>query len=175
MGKDGSDDMLREVQRTLPRQFSNMSVMSTLGIRPAGTCHYPPEGYARIGQLIYPLVARGNYGKVYKQSITPPDLVSARYTSARRDEIVLEFDQPMAWDEVPVGQFRLDSVPGKVASGAAADKAVTLKLAAPSKARTISYVNGDTWNHRQPILNGLNGIAALTFCKVAILPPKAAQ
>jgi len=170
MGKNGSHDMLREVQRTLPRAFSNMSVMSTLGIRPAGTCHYPAGGYARMAQLIYPLVARDHYGRACKKPITPPDLVSARYTSAKRDEISLIFDQSVAWDNALMGRFWLDSVGGKVTGGAATGKEIRLKLAAPSTARTISYVNGDKWNHKQPIIRGLNGIAALTFCNVPILP-----
>ena len=40
---NGHGDRLREVQRTLPRHFSNMSIMSTLGIKPPGGCHYPPD------------------------------------------------------------------------------------------------------------------------------------
>ena len=170
MGRDGSHDMLREVQRTLPRAFSNVSVMSTLGIRPAGTCHYPAGGYERMAQLIYPLVARDHYARAHKKPITPPDLVSARYTSAKRNEISLIFDQPVAWDNALIDRFWLDSVGGKVTAGAATGKEIRLKLAAPSTARTISYVNGDKWNHKQPIIRGLNGIAALTFCNVPLSP-----
>ena len=35
-GSQGSGDRLREVQRTLPRLYSNMGIMSTLGIKPPG-------------------------------------------------------------------------------------------------------------------------------------------
>jgi hypothetical protein len=92
----------------------------------------------------------------------------ARYTSAKRDEISLIFDQPVAWDNALMGRFRLGPVGGKVTAGAANGKEIGLKLAAPSTASTISYVNGDEWNHRQPIIRGLNGIAALTFCGAPI-------
>ncbi|NQT87373.1 DUF2341 domain-containing protein [bacterium] len=170
MGTGGSDDMLREVQRTLPRAFSNMSVMSTLGIRPAGTCHYPAAGYAKMAQLVYPLVARDHYGVAPKQSITPPALVSARYTSARRDQIALTFDQPVAWDNAVMDLFRLDSAAGKVTAGAATGKEIRLKLAAPSTARPITYVSGEKWRHQMPVLRGQNGIAALTFCNVPLSP-----
>jgi len=34
--------MLREVQRTLPNLYSNMRIMSTLGIVPGSSCHYLP-------------------------------------------------------------------------------------------------------------------------------------
>ncbi len=39
----GNGDMLREKQRTLPRLYSNMDVMSTLGIKPPGPCHLSAE------------------------------------------------------------------------------------------------------------------------------------
>jgi Domain of unknown function (DUF2341)/Concanavalin A-like lectin/glucanases superfamily/Carbohydrate esterase, sialic acid-specific acetylesterase len=52
MGVNGSDNMLREVQRTLPALYSNMSIMSTLGIKPPGGCHYPLAGWAEFARLI---------------------------------------------------------------------------------------------------------------------------
>ena len=36
MGVNGSDNHLREVQRTLRRDFADMTIMSTLGVRPPG-------------------------------------------------------------------------------------------------------------------------------------------
>ena len=89
MGVGGSDNMLREVQRTLPSCFSHMSVMSTLGIKPPGGCHFPPAGYAEMARQICPLLQRDNYGKVFPQSITPANLLAARYTSGKKDEIVM--------------------------------------------------------------------------------------
>ena len=35
-GREGSGDRLREAQRTLPQLFSNLSILSTLGIKPPG-------------------------------------------------------------------------------------------------------------------------------------------
>ena len=169
MGVDGSDNMLREVQRTLPRGFSNMAIMSTLGIKPPGPAHYPAAGYAEMARLICPLVERDNYGKVFTVSITPPDLKRARYASGKKDEIALEFDQPMAWNNALVSQFYLDGEKGKVASGAASGNVITLKLAAASTARTLTYLDSRAWNENN-LLYGENGIAALTFCKVPILP-----
>ncbi len=130
MGGNGSSDKLRDVQRTLPRLYSNMSIMSTLGIKPPGPCHYPPAGYAEMARLISPLVERDNYGKVFDQPITPPDLKKAYYTSDKKDEIALEFDQPMAWNDALASQFYLDGEEGKVASGAVSGNVVKLKLAA---------------------------------------------
>jgi len=169
MGINGSDNMLREVERTLPSYFSNMSVMSTLGIKPPGPAHYPPAGYAEMARLICPLVERDNYGKVFTASITPPDLKKACYTSGKKDEIALEFDQPMAWSDSLTSQFYLDGEASNVASGSVSGKVVTLKLKGASAAKKIMYLDSKSWNENN-LLNGENGIAALTFCDVPILP-----
>jgi hypothetical protein len=167
MGRAGSDSRLREVQRTLPAAFSKMSIMSTLGIDPPGGCHYPPEGYAEFVRLIGPLVEQFNYGVQPTTSITPPDLNRAYYTSAKRDELVMEFDQPVKWDDTLTSQFYLDGTPGKVISGKANGSSVTLKLTGSSGAQDITYINGQSWSQKT-LLRGENGIAALTFSEVPI-------
>ena len=167
MGRNGSDNRLREVQRRLPESFSNMSIMSTLGISPEGGCHYPPEGYAVFSKLIAPLVHQYNYGIVPKTSITPPNLKKSAFTSEEKNEILLEFDQPIIWDEALASQFYLDGEIGKVASGKVSGNTLTLTLTAPSNAKDITYLNGQKWSQKN-ILRGANGIAALTFCEVPI-------
>jgi hypothetical protein len=167
MGRDGSDNRLREVQRQLPTAFSNLSVMSTLGIDPPGGCHYPAEGYAAIARLIAPLVERYHYGKKPDASITPPDLTGARFADAKREEILLEFDQPVVWDDALASEFYLDGEKGRIASGSAAGNLVTLKLKSASPAATLTYLDGASWNPKT-VLRGANGIAALTFCEVPL-------
>ncbi len=169
MGGNGASDMLREKQRTLPRLYSNMSIMSTLGIRPPGGCHYPLAGWAEFARLIQPLIERDNYGRAFTASITPPDLKCAYFTSAQKDTIALEFDQPVQWQNFLLSQFYLDGVKGKVASGSVAGSVVTLKLTATATAEKITYLNDRAWSQNN-ILVGENGIAALTFCDVPILP-----
>jgi hypothetical protein len=166
MGIDGSDNRLREVQRLLSRDFSKLSVMSTLGIDPPGGCHYPPAGYAEIARLICPLIERDLYGKAFESSITPPDLKHASLNAAR-DSIVLEFDQPVVWKDELKDQFTLDGERGKIASGEVAGSRLTLKLTAPSQAKTITYLDSKAWNPKV-LLRGTNGIVALTFCEVNI-------
>ncbi len=169
MGINGSDNRLREVQRNLPKAFSNLSIMSTLGIDPPGGCHFPAAGYAEFARLICPLLDRDHYGKVVTTSITPPNLKRASYASAKRDEIVLEFDQPVKWDNALAGQFYLDGEKGQVASGAGAGNSVTLKLSGVSKAQKITYLDSKAWS-QTTLLRGENGIAALTFCEVPLAP-----
>lgn len=171
MGINGSDNRLREVQRNLPTAFSKLSVMSTLGIDPPGGCHFPAAGYAEFARLICPLVERDHYAKVPTTSITPPNLKRASFAGAKNDEIVLEFDQLVKWDNALLGQFYLDGQKGRVASGVAAGNRVTLKLAAASDAKTITYLDSAAWSQKT-LLVGANGIAALTFCEVTIQPKK---
>ena len=167
MGRAGSDSRLREVQRMLPSAFSKMSIMSTLGIDPPGGCHYPPEGYAEFARLILPLVEQFNYQVKPTASITPPDLQKASYTSSKRDEVKLEFDQPVKWDAALKSQFYLDGEDGKVVSGKSQGNTLILKLDSGSEGQDITYLNGQSWNQKN-LLRGVNGIAALTFCEIPI-------
>jgi hypothetical protein len=156
------------VQRTLPALYSHMSMMSTLGIKPPGGCHYPLTGWAEFARLIQPLIERDNYGKVFSDSITPPNLIKAAYTGDKKDEVALEFDQPVGWQDALASQFYLDGEKGKVAAGSVSGKVLTLKLAAPSTAQRITYLDSKAWNPAN-LLYGANGIAALTICHVQIL------
>jgi hypothetical protein len=167
MTENGSDNMLREVQRTLPDLFSNMGIMSTLGIKPPGGCHFPPEGYAEIAHLICPLVERDNYGKVFTTSITPPDLKKAYFTSNKKDEVVLEFDQPVVWKDLLISQFYLDGETEMISSGSVSGKELILRLKMTSAAKKITYLDSKSWS-QDNLIYGENGIAALTFFDVPI-------
>lgn len=169
MGVNGSDNRLREVQRTLPAAFSRLSVMSTLGIDPPGGCHYPAAGYAEIARLITPLVQRDHYGKRFDASITPPNLKRARFSTTQRNALTLEFDQPVVWNEALASQFFLDGEKGKVLAGSVAGNTLTLSLAESSSARTLTYLDSKAWKPGN-VLRGANGIAALTFCEVSLQP-----
>ena len=58
MGGEGRGDMLREKQRTLPRLYSNMDILSTLGVRPPGPAHFPLKGWAQFAHMLQPLIER---------------------------------------------------------------------------------------------------------------------
>jgi hypothetical protein len=167
MGR-GNGDMLREKQRTLPGLYSNMDIMSTLGIKPPGPAHFPLIGWAEFARMIQPLIERDFYDKTPAGSITPPNLRRAWYAGSAKDAISLEFDQPVVWNDSLIGEFRLDGATNKIASGSASGNVVTLKLKAASAARKISYLDEMSWS-QEKLLIGKNGIAALTFCNVPIL------
>ena len=172
-GRDGSGDRLREKQRTLPHLFSNMSILSTLGVRPAGGCHFPLVGWAEFARLVQPQIERDHYGKAPAASITPPNLRTATFGSAK-DSITLEFDQPVIWADALAGQFYLDGEKGKVASGSVTGNVLTLKLNEASVAKKITYLKEIAWS-QDTLLLGANGLAALTFCEVPIAFSKSAR
>jgi hypothetical protein len=166
-GGTGGGDMIREKQRTLPRLFSNMDCMSTLGITPAGPCHYPLAGWSEFARLMLPLIERDNYGKAPTASITAPNLKQASFAGGAKDTIVLEFDQPVVWNDFAISEFYLDGANGEIASGSVSGNVVTLKLKAPSTAKKITYINENKWG-QDKLIFGANGIAALTFADVEI-------
>jgi hypothetical protein len=163
----GHGDMLREKQRTLSRLYSNMDVMSTLGIKPGGGCHYPLTGWSEFARLMQPLIERDFYGRKVPEPITAPDLKQAYYASTAKDAIALEFDQPVIWVDALAGQFYLDDAKDKVATGSVSGNVITLKLKAPATAGKITYLKELNWNQNDLVF-GKNGIAALTFCDVSI-------
>ena len=146
-----------------------VSIMSTLGIVPPGGCHYPAAGYAEIARLVAPLVERDHYGADFSESITPPNLLRATFADAARTSLVLEFDQPVVWDEALSGQFQCNGRPDAIVSGEVRGDSLILKLRdpAPAGAATISYLDSASWS-QETLLLGVNGLAALTFCEVAV-------
>ena len=140
MGINGSDNRLREVQRTLPDHFSNLSVISTLGIKPPGGCDFPAAGYAEFARLLMPMIDHQLYHRVVDGPITPPNLKRAFFTTEQHDELVLEFDDQVVWSDALTSQFHLDGELKQVASGYASGSRITLKLKGPAKAMTVDGV-----------------------------------
>jgi len=178
MGPKG--DQLREAQRTLPRLYSNMSILSTIGVTESwntyGLCHFDAAGYQQIADLTARLLARDFYSATPANAVTAPNLQRAYYTNGSRNQLALEFDQSM-WSgsfNAATVNFYLDKVAGKVTSGSVAGNVVTLQLSAASTATTIDYVEDNYWNgNAANLVYGTNSIAALTFADVIIGPPAA--
>jgi hypothetical protein len=180
MGGTPAGDMLLEVQRTLPSLFSNMRIMSTLGIVSGssgrGLAHFDMEGYSQLAKLISPVVEQDNYGLAVTKPMTAPNIARAYFTGPARDGIVLEFDQPMAWKDGCKAWIRLGDAPASIESGTVSGNAITLKLTSPSGDKTVAYLSGAAWDGRpDKLLNGANGIAALAFCAVPLAPSATAE
>jgi hypothetical protein len=166
-GGTRNSDKLRDVQRRLSRLYSSLSVVPTLDIPSGANCHFKTDDYEKMGLAMAPLLERDIYGRVFAQPVSSADLQKASYTTAKNDEITLEFDQPVAWFDALAGQFYLDGEAGKVASGSVSGNVLKLKLTAPATAKTITYLTDKKWDSKT-LLYGKNGIAALTFCEVEV-------
>ncbi|MFN6270795.1 MAG: DUF2341 domain-containing protein [Akkermansiaceae bacterium] len=167
-GSEGSGDRLREKQRTLPYLFSDMSILSTLGIKPPGGCHYPFEGWVELANMVRPIIERDHYGVKPTKILTAPNLKRAAFSNVAKDTITLEFDQPVMWLDLLANQFYLEGEPDHVVSGSTKGNVLTLKLKSPSTAKNITYLKEVNWK-QETLLIGENGLAALTFCEVPLL------
>jgi len=163
----GNGDMLREKQRSLAHLYSSVAMLSTLGIQPGGSCHYPLQGWSVFARRIQRLLERDFYGGQVDGPITAPNLMRAYYADASRRSIALEFDQPVVWDDLLAGQFYLDDAEGIVVGGAVTGNVLTLTLKEPGTFERITYLKEMSWR-QDNILFGQNGMAALTFCNVPI-------
>jgi len=122
-----------------------------------------------------PLVEQDNYGLVAKKILSAPNLKRAYFTAPDKNQITLEFDQPMAWKDACKTWLELDRVPAPINTGKAAGNLINLKLSAPATAaKSIGYVSGKFWDgHQDKLIYGTNGIAALSFTAVPIEPESA--
>ncbi len=167
------DDQIREAQRNLRRVFSNLRVMSTVGIAGPhagrGACHFDLDGYARFAGFMSPLVEQENYGLLLREPVSAPDLKRVWFTSAAKDEVALEFGQPMKWTDAMKKDIYLDDAKGTIAAGSVVGNIITLKLTQPTTAKTIAYLSGHHWDGKpDSLIFGANGMAALTFTDVPI-------
>jgi len=163
MGFDGSDNVLRDVQRSLPDSLDRLAIMSTLGIDPPGGCHFPADGYAVMANLIYPLVEQHTYGIQSNVSVSAPRLVSA---VREKSALILTFDQPVVWSDSLRSEFFIDGKRGAVTRGTSKGNTLHLSLSTPA-GKEITYLDSASWS-QQRLLRGKNGIAALTFAGVPI-------
>ena len=167
-GGTRNSDKLRDVQRQLSRLYASLSVVPTLDIPSGASCHFKTDDYEKMGLAMAPLLERDIHGIVFPQPISAADLKKASYTTAKNDEITLEFDQPVTWYDALASQFYLDGEPVKVASGSVTGNLLKLKLMAPATAKTITYITDKKWDSKT-LLYGKNGLAALTFCEVPLV------
>ena len=172
-GMGPKDDQIREAQRTLPLLYSNMRVMSTVGAANEhagrGAAHFDLSTYGKFAMYLCPLVEQDIYGFKPQQAITAPNLKRAWFTRAAKDEIALDFGQPIVWRDTAKRSFYLDDAVAPIASGAVNGNVLTLKLSKSMNAKTVSYVNGRDWDGKpEKLLFGANNIGMLTFADVAI-------
>ena len=173
---------LRDVQRRMPEQFANLSVMSTVGVAGHDGCHYDRIGYYQMGDWMYRLIARDIYHSTDIVNINAPNIKKAFFPGGDRTRLTLLFDQPVLWPADYEGHSMKDFFfPGNDIIGKAVDSqttdtaqySITLFFKSPLTANTITYspnqlYPGTNLCYEGPWLLNKRGIGALTFYKFPI-------
>lgn len=167
-------DELREVQRRLPRLFSKMSILNTLGIEGYDGCHFSKLGYENLANRLAPVVSRDFYGAVPAGAVTAANVKRAYFANPARTAVVLEFDQAISWSNLSLPNYYINDVANQVISGSASGNRVTLQLTSAAAANaTIDYLKDSVWSPSESVsslLYGANTIPVLTFADVPIAP-----
>ncbi len=159
---------VREFQRTVGDSYPDIGVMSTTALAGHDGCHFYYEGYRALGERMAQLVGRDLHGMTAAVPIDAPMIESARYTSPRRDEILLTFRDsagPLVFEPGAEGDFVLDDGASVVAGATPANGIVVLKLDRTSVATTVNY-EGHAFDG--PWLRNQAGIGAMAFFRVPV-------
>lgn len=170
--------LLREVQRQLMSKYSDIEMISTMGIQSHGIdhCHYGFYGYLELAVNVYKPVAKNFYTISNVTDISPPNIKSVYYTTPLKNEIAVVFinSSVSSWPADTLGQrmkdyFYVDGYYGYVSSGAVAGNLVKLQLIGSITATKLSYLPSKynnastTVTYEGPFLRNSRRIAALSF------------
>ncbi len=181
----GDNSSVREIQRQLPKTFSNIRIMSTNGLPGHDGCHYTVAGYNQLAEWLFPLVERDYYGSIPTENIDAPNLQQAYYTSSQKNEIDLLFgpaNQNLVFPNDTIIQnvnvrlkdyFALDGIFEQVLSVKVIGDTIRLKLNTPGKAQKITYLTELNYlninsTFQGPYIRNSKGIGALSFYNVPI-------
>ncbi len=166
---------LREVQRKLPLDYSDVEVFSTAGVPDYQGCHYSFYGYLEIAKMIYKPFAKIFYSVTDTVNMYPPEIKAAYYTSSQKNEIALLFYKSniARWPTDTLGQsmknyFYLNGYTGYIQSGTVSGDTVKLKLFSPLSATKLTYLP-TVWTHvdsvvyEGPFMKNGRGIGAMSF------------
>lgn len=161
----------QEVQRALPDEFADMTVMSTTALDGHDGCHFSyAEGYEELGGRYAALLGRDLYDEAPATDVQPPNPESAQFADGGTS-IVLTLRNAastVTWEDGAQSDFRLEGSPVTVTSGSAAGNVVTLQLSGDGSAATGLTYLGRT-GAGQWVTNE-NGIGLLEFLALPIAP-----
>ncbi|TAE20925.1 MAG: hypothetical protein EAZ92_17470 [Candidatus Kapaibacterium sp.] len=196
----------REAQRLLAmsarasKETPSVEVLSAAAVPDHDGCHYGNGGYAVLGTRLAKILMRDLYAGKDTLGISSPLLLAATWNNAEKTEIRLIFasnDTLVCGNDTTIAgkirslrsdAFFLDGAPALCSRVRAEKNAIILSLAAPSAARTITYIpekcyadasanaqttvpsNAPCKNvYEGPwITTSRGGVGALTFANVAI-------
>jgi PKD repeat protein len=154
----------QEVQRVLPDDFAEMTVMSTTGLDAHDGCHYAYEnGYRELGNRYAALLGRDLYEEMPANDVAPPNPDTVQlmnggtevHIAMRNTESVLTFAEGAQND------FRIEGTAVTITGGSASAGEVVLTLSGDATGATgvsyLGHVGAGPW-----VLNE-NGVGLLAF------------
>lgn len=176
---------LRELQRNIPKFYSDIKTIATVGLNGFDGCHYHYSGYIDLAEKVFWQMERDFYGRKDTANITPPNVDRVFYSTSAKDEIKVIFKQKNDEFIYPnklfySGKIRslddyfyLDGVSGNIAFGMFDKDTLILTLRQPSTAQKITYLpenfyNNETEVYQGPWITNKAGIGALSFYDVPI-------
>jgi len=183
---------IRDFQRRTPSLYPKTTHFATIGLPSYDGVHYEAEGYGELARRLHRFIAPQIYQSPDNDNVSSPDIQKVFYSSAKKNEITLVFDenQAMRWpadttvpdvNNQPVtlslkNFFYLngdESKPAPVLAGTANGNRVTLSLADSVTATKLNYL--PSYNDPTklkafvgPYLTNKRGLPAFTFHEFAI-------
>ncbi len=169
-GCDIPNNGLREVLRTLPDSYADITVMSTTAAdnRPDG-CHFEVASYAELADRLARVMRRDLYGSLDTLDIEPPNVDFAFWANPAKDQLIVKYRSAVDTLILEAGgeaAFLLDDPSVSILSASVVGNTVTLHLSASSTATMVSYTGYETTG---PWLKNARDVGALTFFNLSIL------
>jgi hypothetical protein len=172
---------MREIQRTLPDRYPDLSAMPTVGLNGHDGCHYDYGGYAQMARWLLGILTVDLYGSQDTWNIRAPDVQAAWFDSGH-DEVRVLFDHEVRWPADTLNASMKDyfyvSGHGEnagIVSGRVLEDGRTISLILQSpvwQADRVSYLPAayypDGEVYEGPWVRNPRGIAALSFWGVPI-------
>ncbi len=163
---------LRDAQRLLADDFTNISVMSTTGLDGHDGCHFAYEnGYRNLGERYAALLLRDLYGGADVADIESPNPARAFFSAADGSEITLVMRNDadaLVWDDGAEQHFLLAASSASILSGQVVGSTVVLTLSGDGRDSSgLSYVGH---SGAGPWVTNANQIGLLAFDALPIDP-----
>ena len=144
-GNDPELDLgVREVQRQISVERSEVTLVSTAALPDHDGCHYLPTGYAELGRQVALLTQRDVLGNLAPQGIDSPVAQSARYANPERTTIRVQFGTNDLITANGTNDFGVDDATVGVVSARGGAGYLDISLnAAPAPGSTLRYLGAN--------------------------------
>lgn len=161
---------IMEAQRQIAEEYPDVEIMSSIATAHNG-CHFPySSGYETLGDRMYALMSRNQYGLNVSNNVEAPHIVGAMLIDSM--EIRLEMgntEDNLAWEPGSEADFILGGTSATVTAGSVIDNYVILELSDyPDSITSVSYA-GHIFT-ASPFVTNSNGVGMLCFKNYPVKP-----